>query len=300
MSKQAIIFGGSGFLGSHVADSLSAGGHKVTVFDKKESPYLRSDQTMIVGDILDVNQIRKAMKGQDIVYHFAGLADLDHSTDKAMESINQNIVGTIHLLDVAVEFKIGRFVFASTIYVYSGRGGFYRCSKQACELYIEEYQKLYDLDFTILRYGSLYGPRAGVSNSIRRYLKEGLENQRIAYPGTGDEVREYIHVKDAAKLSSDILTEEYKNRHIIITGHHPMKAGEMLAMVQEILNHKVSIDYAGNINENHYNITPYSFIPKVGSKLVSNLYMDMGQSFLECLQEIFHDAEEKKTSSTNE
>ena len=291
MSKQAIVFGGSGFLGSHVADSLSAGGHKVTVFDQKQSPYLRSDQTMIVGDILDVNQIREAMQGQEIVYHFAGLADLDRATDKALEAVNQNIVGTVHLLDAAVASKVERFVFASTIYVYSGLGGFYRCSKQACELYIEEYQKLYDLDFTILRYGSLYGPRAGVSNSIRRYLKEGLENQKIAYPGTGDEVREYIHVKDAAKLSFDILAEEYKNQHIIITGHHPMKAGEMLAMVQEILSHKVSIDYACNTNESHYNITPYSFIPKVGSKLVSNLYMDMGQGFLECLQEISQDAE---------
>jgi len=291
MSKQAIVFGGSGFLGSHVADSLSAGGHKVTVFDQKQSPYLRSDQTMIVGDILDVNQIREAMQGQEIVYHFAGLADLDRATDKALEAVNQNIVGTVHLLDAAVASKVERFVFASTIYVYSGLGGFYRCSKQACELYIEEYQKLYGLDFTILRYGSLYGPRAGVSNSIRRYLKEGLENQKIAYPGTGDEVREYIHVKDAAKLSFDILAEEYKNQHIIITGHHPMKAGEMLAMVQEILSHKVSIDYAGNTNESHYTITPYSFIPKVGSKLVSNLYMDMGQGFLECLQEISQDAE---------
>ena len=291
MSKQAIVFGGSGFLGSHVADSLSAGGHKVTVFDQKQSPYLRSDQTMIVGDILDVNQIREAMQGQEIVYHFAGLADLDRATDKALEAVNQNIVGTVHLLDAAVASKVERFVFASTIYVYSGLGGFYRCSKQACELYIEEYQKLYDLDFTILRYGSLYGPRAGVSNSIRRYLKEGLENQKIAYPGTGDEVREYIHVKDAAKLSFDILAEEYKNQHIIITGHHPMKAGEMLAMVQEILSHKVSIDYACNTNESHYTITPYSFIPKVGSKLVSNLYMDMGQGFLECLQEISQDAE---------
>ena len=224
------------------------------------------NQTMIVGDILDVNQTRNAIKGQDIIYHFAGLADLDHAADKAMETVNQNIVGTIHLLDDAVEFKVGGFVFASTIYVYSGLGGFYRCSKQACELYIEEYQKFYDLDFTILRYGSLYGPRAGASNSIRRYLKEGLENYRILYPGTGDEVREYIHVKDVAKLSSDILVEGYKNQQIIITGHPPL----------------------------------YSFIPKVGSKLVSNLYMDMGQSFLECLQEIFHDAEEKKTSSTNE
>ena len=181
---------------------------------------------------------------------------------------------------------IKRFIFGSTIYVYSGLGGFYRCSKQACELYIEEYQKAYGLDFTILRYGSLYGPRAGATNSIRRYLQEGLQSQRIAYPGTGNEVREYIHVKDAAKLSVDILAQEYKNQHIIITGHHPMKAGEMLAMIEEILDQKVTINFAHNTSQSHYNITPYLFIPKIGKKLVSNCYTDMGQGFLECLHEI--------------
>ena len=80
---------------------------------------MRPDQTMIVGDILDVNQTWNAIKGQDIIYHFAGLADLDHAADKAMETVNQNIVGTIHLLDDAVEFKVGRFVFVADL---AGRG----------------------------------------------------------------------------------------------------------------------------------------------------------------------------------
>ena len=170
MSKQAIVFGGSGFLGSHVADALSDDGYKVTVFDQKPSPYLRANQTMILGDILDTKIVWKAIKGQDIIYHFAGMSDLDQSADKPLETVSQNIMGTVHLLDAAVEFKVERFIFASTIYVYSSLGGFYRCSKQSTELFIEEYNNRFELDFTVLRYGSLYGTGANsqrVVSSLR-------------------------------------------------------------------------------------------------------------------------------------
>ena len=152
MSKQAIIFGGSGFLGSHVADALSNRGYEVTVFDRKLSPYLRADQTMIEGDILDANMVCNAIKGQDIVYNFAGMADLDEAADKPLETVSQNITGTVHLLDAAVEFKVKRFVFASTIYVYSDLGSFYRLSKQTCESLIEEYSKEFSLKTVSMNY----------------------------------------------------------------------------------------------------------------------------------------------------
>ena len=286
MLKKAIVFGGSGFLGSHVADVLSENGYDVTIFDQKPSNYLRSDQFMVVGNILDIDQVRQAMKGQDIVYHFAGLADLDRAASRPLESVNQNIVGTVHLLDAAVEFKVERFVFASTIYVYSRLGGFYRCSKQATELFVEEYNNCYGLDFTILRYGSLYGTRANKENGIRCFLYQGLTANKIIYPGTGDEVREYINVKDAARLSVDTLVSEYKNKHIVITGHNPMKSREMLKMIQEMIGQKISLEFSESFSDFHYTLTPYSFTPKIGSKLSSNLFTEMGQGLLECLQEI--------------
>ena len=286
MSKKAIVFGGSGFLGSHVADVLSENGYDVTIFDQKPSNYLRSDQFMVVGNILDIDQVRQAMKGQDIVYHFAGLADLDRAASRPLESVNQNIVGTVHLLDAAVEFKVERFVFASTIYVYSRLGGFYRCSKQATELFVEEYNNCYGLDFTILRYGSLYGTRANKENGIRCFLYQGLTTDKIIYPGTGDEVREYINAKDAARLSVDTLVSEYKNKHIVITGHNPMKSREMLQMIQEMIGQEISLEFSESFSDFHYTLTPYSFTPKIGSKLSSNLFTEMGQGLLECLQEI--------------
>jgi UDP-glucose 4-epimerase len=93
-------------------------------------------------------------------------------------------------------------------------------------------------------------------------------------------------VKDAAKLSVEILSADHKNKHIIITGHHPMKSLEMLEMIREILQTDIRFEFADSPPMGHYNSTPYSFIPKIGHKLVGNLYMDMGQGLLECLHEI--------------
>ncbi|MBT5469727.1 MAG: NAD(P)-dependent oxidoreductase [Nitrospina sp.] len=297
MSKNAIIFGGSGFLGSHVADNLSERGYNVTLFDIQPSPYIRPDQNMIVGDILDSGKVNNALKSQNVVFHFAGLSDLDKGTDQPLEVVNQNILGTINLLNGAVKNNVQRFVFASTIYVYSRLGGFYRCSKQATELFIEEFQNRYCLDYTVLRYGSLYGTRADDNNGIRSYLLQGLRDGKITYPGTGNEMREYINVKDAARLTVDILSPEYKNKHIVVTGHHPMKTIDMLEMIKEMLKKDITFEFSIKPNDSHYSITPYSFIPKVGSKLVSNLYVDMGQGFLECLQELSQDSNHHETTN---
>jgi UDP-glucose 4-epimerase len=285
-----IVFGGSGFVGSHVADELTGRGHEVKIYDLRPSQYLKNGQKMIVGDILDKDKVFKAVEGCDVVYNFAGIADLDTATTQPIDTINQNILGNAIILDATVKAGAKRFVYASTIYVYSSLGGFYRCSKQAAELYIEEYQKRYGLDFTILRYGTLYGPRADERNSMYRYLKEALINGKITCYGTGEEVREYIHVKDAAKLSVDVLSDEFKNKHVVISGHHPMKFKEMLNTIKEMLDNKIKIEFKSPEEYPrygaHYFITPYSYVPKIGQKLVSNYYTDLGQGLLECLEEI--------------
>jgi UDP-glucose 4-epimerase len=290
---KVVVFGGSGFVGSHVADELTERGHEVKIYDLRLSPYLRERQEMIMGDILDKDKVFGAVKGCDTVYNFAGLADLDTATTQPIDTINQNILGNALILDASVKAGAKRFVYASTIYVYSSLGGFYRCSKQAAELYIEEYQKRYGLDFTILRYGTLYGPRADERNSVYKYLKQALGQRRIVGYGTGEELREYVHVRDAAKLSVDVLSEEFKNKYVIITGHHPVKYKDMLNTIKEMIGDKVEIEFRPPEKGGaHYGITPYSFVPKIGQKLVSNYYTDIGQGLLECLHEI--SAEVKK------
>lgn len=287
---KAIVFGGSGFLGSHVADCLTARGYTVTIFDLNPSPYLLPEQTMVEGDILDEEAVHDAIAGQDVVYNFAGIADLDDATTKPKLTVQLNVQGNLNIMEGCLRTPVRRFVYASTIYVYSQKGGFYRCSKQAAEIYIEEYQRRYGLNFTILRYGTLYGPRADERNSIFRYLKQALEKRRIVCQGNGEELREYIHVSDAARLTVDILHEEYQNCHIIITGHYPMKFKEMLLMIGEILGGNIIIDFIGDESGDHYTLTPYSFVPKIGHKLVNHRYLDMGQGLLECLHEMYgHD-----------
>jgi len=283
---KVVIFGGSGFLGSHVADALTESGHDVTVFDLKPSPYINARQKMVVGDILDASAVARVLKGADYVYHYAGLSDLDEGHMKSMDTVKQNIMGTVTILEAAVQAGVKRLIYASTIYVYSQLGGFYRCSKQAGELYIEEFQRRHQINYTILRYGTLYGPRSDEKNSIWRYLQQALTEKKMVFHGTGDETREYIHVRDAARLSADILAKEYENQAVIITGHHAMKTKDMLMMIKEIMNNKVDIEFTTKKGSIHYSITPYSFIPKIGKKLVSNNYEDMGQSLLECVHDM--------------
>ncbi len=281
-----IIFGGSGFLGSHVADALHEAGHDVTIFDMRESPFLSEGQKMVVGDILDTEHVNRAVKRMDVVYNFAGIADINEAASMPIETVQYNIMGNTIILEAARLAEVKRFIFASTVYVYSNMGSFYRCSKNACELYIENYQQQYGLDYTILRYGTLYGTRADERNSVFRFLKEAMTSGSISYSGDGSEVREYINVLDAAKGSVEVLSEEFRNQHVILTGHQPMKVGDLFAMIREMLGKEVEVKYTKPDEKGaHYSITPHSFIPKVGKKLVSHYYTDMGQGLLICMQE---------------
>ena len=285
---KTIVFGGSGLIGSHVADRLTEAGYDVTIFDLKPSPYLLPGQEIIIGDILDKKAVSDAVKGCDYIYNFAGMADLDAATTEPLRTIEQNIMGTAILLETTLRSRAKRFIQASTIYVYSDTGGFYRCSKQAAELYVEEYNRKFGLEYTILRYGTVYGPRADSRNSIYRYLKQALDEGKIDCGGTGDETREYIHVRDAAQLSVDILADKYRNKQVIITGHHPMRLRDMLYTIREILSNRIEINFEASKSDTpHYNITPYSFVPKIGRKLVTHEYVDMGQGLLECISEIY-------------
>lgn len=286
---KAIVFGGSGFLGSHTADVLSEKGYDVTIFDTKKSPYIKPDQYMTVGSILDKNAVEKTVKPVDVVYNFAALSDLDESHDKPLETIETNILGNTIILNSCMKNKIERYVFASTVYVYSNTGSFYRISKYACEMIIQNYQKEYGLPYTILRYGSLYGPRCQKNNFIYKILRQALTEKKISRIGDGEEIREYIHVRDAAKLSVDILSDKYKNQSVNITGNQPMKIKELFEMVSEMLENTIDIEYLpGSTVSHHYRMTPYKFdqSPEVGKKLVSNYYHDFGQGILESLDTI--------------
>ena len=170
---QIAVIGGSGFLGSHLSDALSKKGHKVKIFDRKKSKWIKKNQKMVIGNILNLSSLKKVIKGSQIVYNFAALSDIDYAKYRPIETAKINILGTLNALTLSKKYNVKKFIQASTIYATSEEGGFYARSKKAAEDYIEEFKKIYGLNYTILRFGSLYGERSNNNNGVKNIQKTG-------------------------------------------------------------------------------------------------------------------------------
>lgn len=287
MVKKVLVVGGSGFLGSHVADELTEKGYEVTIFDQKKSTWINDNQKFIESDLLDREHVIKSLEGFNFVIHFAGIADIGESKEKPLETIETNIIGTANLLEGCRKNKIEKFIFASSVYVFSKYGSFYGKSKQACELLIEEYQNEFNLDYIHVRYGSLYGPRAQEWNGLKKYISEIIKNKQIDFSGNGEEKREYIHVKDAAIMTASLLESDEKNIAVNITGHQVISTLDLFKLIFEVLQleEKINLSKESNV-VSHYKISPYSFQPKESKKLVPKKFIDIGQGVLEIIHEI--------------
>jgi UDP-glucose 4-epimerase len=281
------VFGGAGFLGSHTADALTNAGHEVTIYDVRPSIYLNDRQKMVVGNILDEKKVEEVINSCDVVYNFAGIADIEEASERPLDSVKFNILGNSIVLEACRKANIKRFVFASSLYVYSKSGSIYRSTKQACELLIENYNEKFNLPYTILRYGSLYGPRTDERNSIFLFVKQAFNEGKIEREGDGEEIREYIHVYDAAKISVDILTDEFVNQNVIITGNQQMRVKDLLLMIKEMLDNKIEIIFKPPKLSLHYEITPYTFAPRVARRVIGKSYLDLGQGILKTIQDIY-------------
>lgn len=288
---KVIVFGGSGFLGSFVADELSKEGHEVTIFDLRPSAYLQKNQKMITADILDSKKVDKAVKGMDVVFNFAGIADIGLAKENPYDTLYTNFVGNLNILNACIAQQVKRYLFASTLYVYSSLGSFYRASKQSCELTIESFAERFNLKYTILRYGSLYGPRANKANWISAVIHQALDDKRITRSGDGEEIREYIHVIDAARLSIRAMDESFENQYVIISGKQSIRIKDLMIMIKEMFHNTVELEYKDSTNDSHYEITPYNFRPKLAKKIDDTSHIDLGQGILDLIYTI---AEEKQ------
>ena len=287
MISKVVVVGGSGFIGSHVADYLSDAGYQVTIYDKTKSEWLRNNQEIVIGDVQDSEKLNQTIAGAEVVYNFAALADLNQALEQPLKTVNINILGNLNVLEACRAHGVKRFIYASTVYVHSREGGLYRCTKQASEHYVEEYQKTYGLDYTILRYGSLYGPRADSTNGLFRIVDTALKTGKIQYKGDINSMREYIHVEDAARASISILDREFKNESIVLTGQEPMRVFDLLKMLSEILNFSEnSVEFTEERYNSHYIRTPYAYQPKLGRKYIPPTHVDLGQGLLQIIGEI--------------
>jgi len=288
--KSVLVFGGLGFLGQYLVNELLSRDYKVTVADLKENEKLDSKISYIHCNIDSKASVKSAfqLKQFDIVYNLAGLANLETAIKHPVETFQLNVLGNMHILEQCVDNSISRFVYASSAYAMSNKGSFYGISKLASEKIVEEYWKKYRLPFTILRYGSVYSDRFFENNYIYNVVKAAVLDGKIHHSGDGNELREYIHAADAAKLAVDVVeSENFKNLHVILTGNERIKRSDLFNMINEILNNQIEICYSNDGYYNHYNFTPYSFDPAVSKKLTANPHIDMGQGLLECVRSVY-------------
>ena len=273
-----LITGGSGFLGSHVADELTKRGHYVKIFDIKKAKWIRKNQKFIKGNILDFKKLSKVMHKVDYMFHFAALASLDEALFKPLETVKNNILGTVNILELAKKKKIKRVIYASSIYSTSIQGGFYKCSKRAAEDYIEEYKKRYNLNFTILRYGSLYGSRSGPDNGVNRIIKSARNGKNIIYIGKKNAVRRYIHVSDAAKASANMISDKYKNKYVNIVGNKSYRITELFKIISKLFGKQFNVKYNPKKYAGHYAKNPKIFKINQGLNYIfrNNINLEAG------------------------
>lgn len=281
-----LVTGGSGFLGSHIVEELARRGHSVVSADLYPPTNEPQDFQYLFLDICNLKSLSDAVRGCDAIYNCAGIADLELARLDPRKAIEVNVLGTLNVIEATFEQGVRRLLQASSVYVFSRHGSVYRTTKQAGENLVQDLCASRNIEATILRFGSLYGPRADAGNAIRRLVTQAVQENRMDFWGDGTEVREYIHIRDAASLAADALDENFANQSLHITGHERVTTLEILETINEMLGGSVAMSLEGNGFSGRYRLTPYSFEYNTGKRLVGKSYVDLGLGLLEVIRDL--------------
>lgn len=276
--------GGSGFLGSHIAEELIHRGHEVVSLDDRIPPTPGYDA--VIGDVRDRRIVEQTLIGCEAVYHCAAVADLDRALSEPRLATEVNVLGTLTVLEAAASLKVKRIIHASSVYVYARGGSIYRTTKRAAEGLVGDLSEAWGLESTILRFGSLYGPRADENNAIYRLVRQAVTQKRIDFWGNGTEVREYVHIVDAATLAVDALDQTFVGQALHVTGHERMTTREVIEMITEMLGGDVEVNFRDEAFEGRYRLTPYALDETRGRRMLGKGYMDLGLGLLELMSEL--------------
>ncbi len=248
-----LVIGGNGFLGYHLVNQLLKKNHNVTILDLNLNNLKNFKKVKkIKGDFTNRKILSNAINNKDCVFHLAGVGDLDYAMKNPIKVIKYNIEGTARVLNECRKHKIKRFIYASSIYSISQEGSFYRFGKKAAEDYIMEYSKQYNLNYTILRYGSLYGPRSPKNNGVRKIIEKAIKSKQVTYYGSIKNKRKYIFVRDASICSVEILKNKYKNMIINLTGKKKISVNNVLRITANNLRIINKIKYLNKKVVGHY------------------------------------------------
>ena len=284
MDKKILVLGGAGFLGSHVVDALIKNNYNVIIYDIKKSKWINKKCKFYKGNILNLKKLEVLLKKVDVVYNFAGISDLTDAYKNPIKTINLNILIHAKIIELCIKNKINRYIYASSIYALSDNGSFYKCSKQAAENYLIEYNKKEKINYTILRFGSLYGPRSNYNNGLYKIIFDFIKNDRLSYFGSSKAIRNYIYVKDAAKICVEIIKENYKNKIIQITGKKSIQINQIMKKLSKLLKNKKKIEYKNLNNLNHYEKNPFTYKLDYGLKC----FLKKEQKIDKCITELYN------------
>tara|TARA_Y100000590_G_scaffold98474_1_gene112039 strand:+ start:177 stop:1043 length:867 start_codon:yes stop_codon:yes gene_type:complete len=239
MSKNILVTGGSGFIGSHVVDALLKRKYKVTIFDL-ETPK-RKDVKFIKGSLLNKDLVKFALKKINSVFHLAAVSDINKVKSIPVKTIETNILGTTIILEASRNLNVDRFIFAGSVYSYSSAGNLYTTSKTASELIIKNYQLLFGRKFTILRYATAFGPRNRNVDAISIFVKKALKNQDLVIHGNGQQKRNYVYVEDLAEGSMIALKEKTKNKIITLASNQNVSIFNLAKIIIKLTKSKSRI-----------------------------------------------------------
>jgi UDP-glucose 4-epimerase len=251
---EVLVTGGAGFIGSNIVDGLIEEDHKVIVVDnlstgKKEN--LNEEAEFYQLDIRD-QELEKVFEENNIthVIHHAAQIDVQHSIKDPLFDAQNNILGTINVLDMAKKYEVEKIIYASSAAVY-GEPDYlpldeehpikamspYGITKHTPEHYIKMYNELYDLKYTIFRYSNVYGPRQdpkGEGGVVSIFVDKMLAEERPIIFGDGEQTRDFIHVFDIVKANLFAL-EKGDNILVNISTESRDSVNDLVDYLNEIL-----------------------------------------------------------------
>lgn len=227
---KAIVTGGAGFIGSHLVDRLLEEGYSVTVVDSMSGGRLENlkhhsgNPSLIIHevDIRDAGQLNKIFAGHDVVFHLAAHANIKTSLADHRADLDNNLVGTLNILEAMVKNNIHDLVFASTSALYgeatvrptpedymSIQTSLYGASKLACEAYVEAFTEFAPIRFWAYRFSNIIGERCRrgvIWDFINKLMKNPSELEIL---GDGNQSKEYLYVGDCV----DGIMTGYQKSH---------------------------------------------------------------------------------------
>jgi len=297
-----LVTGGAGFIGSNLVDKLIQLNHQVVVIDnlstgKKEN--INSNCKFYDLDIVDKNLFRVfEEENPSLVFHLAAQVDVARSFTNPYEDAMTNILGTINILEACRKNQVRKIIFASSAAVYgipqylgidekhiTKPISFYGYSKLTSENYIQMYSNAYELDYSILRYANVYGPRQnynGEGGVIAIFINKILNLEIPSIYGDGNQNRDFIYVDDVVNANISAINKGNKVILNVGTGRST-SINELYEIIKVSMNTKINPLYMqerkGDIKESYFNVSLANVSLEWSNKYSLNIGIEKTISF---------------------